>query len=217
MSLRLQNKLVKMPYICIKLKRMDLLNYINKGLTYENYIVRVEDELEAEIEIDDPKEIVQYYALGLQRMNRVFKTFNLMPVQEARIKNTANNFKFLIITEGWCGDASQILPVVEKLAIALNVEASYIFRDENLELMENYKTNGAISIPIIIGVAEDGSELFRFGPRPQYGMDLLHRFKNNPDIYSKEEFHEDLQKYYNNNKGVDIVNEILDLIDENVQ
>ena len=196
---------------------MDLLNYINKGLTYENYIIRVEDDLEAEIENEDPKEIVQYYALGLQRMNRVYKTFELTPVQEKRVKETANNFKILTITEGWCGDASQIIPVVEKIANTLNVESKYILRDENLELMENYKTNNAISIPIIIGVAEDGSELFRFGPRPQYGMELLHRFKNNPDIYSAEEFHEDLQKYYNNNNGVDILNEILDLIDENVQ
>lgn len=196
---------------------MDLLNYINKGLTYENYIIRVEDDLEAEIENEDPKEIVQYYALGLQRMNRVYKTFELTPVQEKRVKETANNFKILTITEGWCGDASQIIPVVEKIANTLNVESKYILRDENLELMENYKTNNAISIPIIIGVAEDGSELFRFGPRPQYGMELLHRFKNNPDIYSAEEFHEDLQKYYNNNKGVEILNEILDLIDENIQ
>ena len=71
---------------------MDLLNHINKGLTYENYIIRVEDDLEAERENEDPKEIVQYYALGLQRMNRVYKTFELTPVQEKRVKETANNF-----------------------------------------------------------------------------------------------------------------------------
>ena len=45
---------------------------------------------------------------------------------------------------------------------------------------------------------------------------MLARFKSNPDTYSADDFHEDLQKYYNNNKGEDIVNEILDLIDENI-
>ncbi|WP_334127105.1 thioredoxin family protein [Empedobacter brevis] len=195
---------------------MNLVEYINKGLTYENYIVRVEDDLENEIENDDPKEYVQYYALGLQRMNRIFKTFKLSPVQEKRIQSTANNLKFLIITEGWCGDASQILPVVEKLANALNSSTHYILRDENMELMEKYKTNGALSIPIIIGVNESNEEIFRFGPRPKAGMEMLARFKNNPDIYSADDFHEDLQRYYNENKGEDIVNEILDLIDENL-
>ncbi|MFV0140323.1 thioredoxin family protein [Empedobacter falsenii] len=195
---------------------MKLEEYINKGLTYEDYITRVEDELENEIENDDPKEYVQYYALGLQRMNRVYKTFKLNPAQETRIKSTANNFKLLIITEGWCGDASQILPVVERFANDLNVSTHYIFRDENMDLMEKYKTNGAASIPIIIGVNEDNEEAFRFGPRPKAGMEMLARFKNNPDKYSADEFHEDLQHFYNKNKGEDIVNEILDLIDENI-
>ena len=195
---------------------MNLTEYINKGLSYEDYITRVEDDLENEIENDDPKEYVQYYALGLQRMNRIFKTFKLNPAQETRVKSTSNNLKLLIITEGWCGDASQILPVVEKLTNALQVSTHYVLRDENLELMEKYKTNGAASIPIIIGVNEENEEAFRFGPRPQAGMEMLARFKSNPDTYSADDFHEDLQKYYNNNKGEDIVNEILDLIDENI-
>lgn len=195
---------------------MNLTEYINKGLSYEDYITRVEDDLENEIENDDPKEYVQYYALGLQRMNRIFKTFKLNPAQKTRVKSTSNNLKLLVITEGWCGDASQILPVVEKLANALNVSTHYVLRDENLELMEKYKTNGAASIPIIIGVNEENEEAFRFGPRPQAGMEMLARFKSNPDTYSADDFHEDLQKYYNNNKGEDIVNEILDLIDENI-
>lgn len=195
---------------------MNLTEYINKGLSYEDYITRIEDDLENEIENDDPKEYVQYYALGLQRMNRIFKTYKLNPVQETRVKSTANNLKLLVITEGWCGDASQILPVVEKLANALNVSTHYVLRDENMELMEKYKTNGAASIPIIIGVNEENEEAFRFGPRPQAGMEMLARLKSNPDTYSADDFHEDLQKYYNNNKGEDIVNEILDLIDENI-
>lgn len=207
----------KLTYICIKFIKMNLLENLDKGFNYEQYIVDVEDRLEAEIENDDPKEYVQYYALGLQRMNRIFKTFKLSSVQEKRLKETNNNFKFLIITEGWCGDASQIVPVVERLANVLSVETKYILRDENMGLMENYKTNGSISIPIIIAVSEEGEELFRFGPRPAYGMELLHKFKNNPDIYSSDEFHEDLQTYYNKNKGEDIVNELLDLIDENIE
>jgi len=195
---------------------MSLLDYIKNGYTYTEYITEVEDQLENEIENDDPKEFVKYYALGLQRMNRISKTFKFTPVQENRLKNTKNNFKLLTITEGWCGDGSQIVPVVEKIAEALKVESKYILRDQHLDLMENYKTNGALSIPIIIGVSEEGEELFRFGPRPAYGMELLAKFKKDPDIYTNEEFHDDIQKYYNSNKGEDILNELLDLVDESL-
>ncbi len=193
---------------------MSLNTYFTEGLSYENYIEYTEDALEAEIEIDDPQELVQYYAINLQRMRRIHKTFKFSNAQKKRIEAIENNFKILIITEGWCGDASQIVPIVERLAEALKVECKFVLRDQHMDLMENYKTNNTISIPIIVGVDQEGEELFRFGPRPARGMEILTKFKENPDRYSKEEFHEDLQRYYNENKGEDTVNELLDLIDE---
>lgn len=193
---------------------MNLNTYFPEGLNYENYIEVTEDALESEIEIDDPKELVQYYAINLQRMRRIHKTFKFNKAQQRRIDANELDFKFLIISEGWCGDASQIVPVVDRLAEALKVECKFVLRDEHLDLMENYKTNNALSIPIIIGVDSEGEELFRFGPRTERGMELLTNFKDNPDRISKEEFHENLQRYYNDNKGEDVINELLDLIDE---
>lgn len=193
---------------------MTLLEYIKNGYTYDNYIERIEDELEEQIELDDPKNYVQYYAINLQRMRRVYKTFKYNPVESQRVKNTKTDIKFLVISEGWCGDASQIVPVVDRLAADLKIEIKYIFRDNNLDLMENYKTNGALSIPIIIGVTPEGEEAFRFGPRPAKGMEFLAKYKKDPDKYSKDDFHEDLQRFYNENHGQDIINEILDLLEE---
>lgn len=192
---------------------MSLLDYFQKGYTYENYIERIEDELEEQIELDDPKGFVQYYALGLQRMRRVHKTFKYNPGLERRVKAITTDLKFLVISEGWCGDASQIVPVIEHLAKGLKTDLRFVFRDENMELMEDYKTNGALSIPILIGVTPEGEEAFRFGPRPAKGMEFLAKFKKDPDKYSKDDFHEDLQRFYNENHGQDIVIEILDLID----
>lgn len=193
---------------------MTLLDYLKNGYSYEKYIEKIEDQLEEQIELDDPKDYVQYYALNLQRMRRVHKTFKYNPVESNRVKNTKTDIKFLVISEGWCGDASQIVPVIDHLASDLNVELKFIFRDENLDLMENYKTNGALSIPILIGVTPNDEEAFRFGPRPAKGMEFLAKYKKDPDKYSKDDFHEDLQRFYNENHGQDIINEILDLIDE---
>lgn len=193
---------------------MSLNTYLEKGYNFEDYLEQIEDELERQIELDDPKGLVQYYALGLQRSRRVKKTFKYNPALEKRAKNMSTDVKFLIISEGWCGDASQIVPVVFSLAETMNIEAKIVFRDENLDLMENYKTNGSLSIPMIIGVTPEGEEAFRFGPRPAKAMEFTNRFKKDPDKYSKDDFHEDLQRFYNENHGQDIIVEILELIED---
>lgn len=195
---------------------MNLLDFIQKGYNFENYLERIEDELEEQIELDDPKDYVQYYAINLQRMRRIKKTFKYNPGLEKRAKSLNTDLKFLIISEGWCGDASQILPVVDTLANTMNIESRIVFRDENLDLMEDFKTNGTLSIPIIIGVTPEGEEALRFGPRTAKGMEFTNRFKQDPDKYSKNDFHEDLQRHYNDNHGQDIIIEILDLIQETI-
>mgnify|MGYP000647399079 CR=1 FL=1 len=51
-----------------------------------------------------------------------------------------------------------------------------------------------------------------WGPRPQYGTELLKKFKENPETYPREEFYNDLQVYYAKNKGKDAIQEILELL-----
>jgi len=193
---------------------MTLLDYINKGYSFENYLERIEDELEEQIELDDPKELVQYYAINLQRSRRIKKTFRYNPGMEKKAKSYNADLKFLIISEGWCGDASQIVPIVDNLANTMGIESKIVFRDENLGLMEEYKTNGSLSIPIVIGVTPDGEEAFRFGPRPAKAMEFTNRFKRDPDKYSKDDFYEDLQRFYNENHGQDVISEILEMVEE---
>ncbi len=51
-----------------------------------------------------------------------------------------------------------------------------------------------------------------WGPRPQFGNDLLKKFKENPDTYPREEFYNDLQVYYAKNRGKDAIEEIISLL-----
>ena len=61
---------------------------------------------------------------------------------------------WLIITEGWCGDAAQCIPTIEKIAAeSKNIETHYVLRDENLDLIDEYLTNNARSIPKLIACA----------------------------------------------------------------
>ncbi|MHC8520324.1 thioredoxin family protein [Rossellomorea sp. H39__3] len=65
----------------------------------------------------------------------------------------------IAITEDWCGDAMVNIPILLKLAEAAGIEVKMILRDENLELMDQYLTNGTSrSIPIFIFIDGEGKE-----------------------------------------------------------
>jgi hypothetical protein len=73
-----------------------------------------------------------------------------------------------VLTEAWCGDAAQIIPVLEKMAEASpHIELQLILRDEHLDIMDAFLTHNARSIPkMIVLDAETGDVLADWGPRP---------------------------------------------------
>lgn len=195
---------------------MNLTNYFENGLTYSDYLKKIENQLHDLKKSDPNSEMIQYYTLNLKRLQRMEKTFHLSDDQKAELKNNSKDFKILVISEGWCGDAAQVMPVVNAMAEEMGIEQKIVFRDENPELINNYLTDGAQSIPIFIGVNSEGKEIFKFGPRPTKGMELLKKHKENPESYTKEEFHNELQQWYNSDKGNSIFLELNNLMKSNI-
>lgn len=191
---------------------MNLSAYFNKGYNYTDYLKKIENQLNELENGNDPDGYAEFYSINLKRIDRLNKSFELSDEQKEKLSRVKPNFRILTISEGWCGDASQIVPVVEKIAEELGVEHHIVLRDQNLELMDAYLTNGSRSIPIFIGVDNDGNETFRFGPRPKGGMELLKKAKENPAGFDKDQFHIDLQLWYNKDKGNSIFNELYELI-----
>lgn len=191
---------------------MNLSVYLEKGFSYEDYLRKIEDQLFDLNQLGDEKGMAKYYLMNIKRMERLNKTFELTEEQKGRLKSIIPNFKLLIISEGWCGDAAQSMPVVNVIMQELGVEQKIVFRDENPELMDAYLTDGAKSIPMFIGINDEGNEIFRFGPRPKDGMDMLAKHKENPEVYTSDEFHKDLQIWYNQDKGESTFNELLAVI-----
>lgn len=184
---------------------MNLQNYVNKGVDFEVY----NQQTLAMVDAGDKGEMQQYYDLNAKRMRRLYKTFKLTEEQKEKLRNLKKPFHVLVISEAWCGDAAQILPILDIMLQETKVgEAKIIYRDENLELMDTYHTYGSHSIPILIGVNAKGEDFFRFGPRPAFGMELLAKHKADPVAYPKSEFYPDLQKRYNADKGQKIFDEL---------
>lgn len=188
---------------------MQLINYFNKGITFNEYLKNIDRE------INTPQlhtDFTQHTVLNQKRMQRLHKTFTLNEEQQSELAKITQHFDLLVISEAWCGDASQILPILNTMVNQLpQVQCRIVYRDQNIELMHQYQTNGSYAIPIVIGMNETGQEIFKYGPRPNFGTALLQQHKQNPEAYPKSEFYKDLQKAYNQDKGKTIYQDLLQL------
>ena len=185
----------------------NLTQFWDKAISFDEYINHIDETIVHPVNAD----YTEYYVLNARRIERLLKTYKADEAQKEQF--ALKNFKgrFLIITEGWCGDAAQSLPVLYKF-FKEDVEMRYILRDTHPDLMDMFLTNGSKSIPIVIVMDEDNNVLNHWGPRPEFGNELLRRFKEHEDTYPKEQFMQDVQTAYNKDKGHSIIAEVLDKI-----
>lgn len=188
--------------------------YLEKAMTFAEYIKLIDDLL-LDGKTTGPNQseaMVGYGKLNRQRMHRLEKTVVLNDSLIAKAKNAGSKWIWLVITEGWCGDAAQNIPIIEKIAAENpNIETRYVLRDENLDLMNKYLTNGARSIPKLIALdAETLQEIGTWGPRPQPAMDLFHELR---DLgLEKPVIMENIQRWYIGDKNQTLQREFEELI-----
>lgn len=185
-------------------------NYWDKAISFEEYMNVAEQRFRNNPDKNDDHQ--EYYELGLQRMNRTLKTLKLDENQLEILHSKNFDGKILIISEPWCGDASATVPTVSKFFEAAGNEVKIFLRDSDTTLIDQFLTDGTQSIPKVLILNEDLTLKNSWGPRPKYGLELLKKFKENPETYPREEFYNDLQVYYAKNRSKDAIDEILELI-----
>jgi Thioredoxin len=185
--------------------------YLAKAITYQAYTALFASLLAQDRTTgpDQSAAMVHFTQLNQQRMHRLDKVIELLPETVTLIRGISLPQTWLVLTEAWCGDAAQSVPVMHAVA-ALNplIELKLLLRDENLGLMDQYLTNGVSrSIPKLIGVDTTTSEeLFVWGPRPAPLQEIFMQLKA-----EGMEFHqikEELQRWYNKDKTVTIQQEL---------
>jgi hypothetical protein len=191
-------------------------NYIEKSMTFAEYIKLIDDLL-LDGKTTGPNQseaMFNYGKLNRKRMHRLEKTIVLNDSLKEKARRVERKLIWLIITEGWCGDAAQNIPTIEKIAAENpNIETRYVLRDENLELMDKYLTNDARSIPKLICLdGETLQELGTWGPRPQAAMDYFYELKNLG--MEKPLMMENIQRWYLSDKEQSLQNEFEKLLDE---
>jgi hypothetical protein len=185
--------------------------YLEKAFSYETY-KKLTDDLLAQDKTTGPNQseaFIHYTRLNQQRMHRLEKTTGILSAAKDLILAIRQPQTWLVLTEAWCGDAAQSLPVMQLLA-QLNplIDLRLLLRDENPGLMDQYLTGGVSrSIPKLIGLdTATRQELFTWGPRPTVLQESFGRMRAEGISYDliKEEF----QHWYNKDKTVSIQMEI---------
>ncbi|MCO5231156.1 MAG: thioredoxin family protein [Chitinophagales bacterium] len=158
------------------------------------------------------EELLTYAKMNLQRMKRIDKSFKEDEQFRIFLGGFQGKIKVLAITEGWCGDASQSVPVVANIAKnhADKLELKVILRDEDTELIDQFLTNGGRSIPKFIFLGENNQLLGNWGPRPKVLQEIFIEMKKNNLPF--DELSEKLHSWYGKDKARTIQSELMELI-----
>jgi hypothetical protein len=189
---------------------------IDQGFTYSQFVEFTEQLVRGNRTTgsNQSEAYLDYTRMSLQRMRRWDKTAKVSPEIEKLVQSIQEAQVWLMITEAWCGDGSQCIPYLAKLA-DLNplIQLRIIMRDENPEIMDAYLTNGARSIPKLIAFSKDlNSELFTWGPKPEYLLNRHREYKLDSQGKEYKEFLDEIHLWYARNKNQDLETELFRII-----
>ena len=187
---------------------------LQKAISYTSYRKLISD-LIASGKSSGPiqsEDLLNYSKLNDRRMTRLDKTIQLSHETLLALKKIDKPITWLVLTEGWCGDAAQTLPVINKIADESDlITLKIIFRDEHEELMSHFLTNGGKSIPKLIVLNSENDVLNTWGPRPNIATKMVQDYKNTHGQLDAA-FKQELQVWYNKNKGVNIQENMVGLL-----
>lgn len=154
-----------------------------------------------------------YSTLNETRMNRLDKTMKVTDENILALKSLKREYIWLVISEGWCGDAAQILPILYKMAEESGkIDLKIVLRDENEDLMNLFLTKKAKAIPIVIVIdKETGEVLGSWGPRPKGAADFVKNYKKEFGAID-ESAKTELQLWYLHDKGLSTQEELINLM-----
>lgn len=174
---------------------MDLKSYFDKGLSYDQYVGLLEDNLD------------------LHQLH--YKKFSVGASEEGRLKS-AKPVKIMVLTEPWCGDSLAIFPVVRKIAEVNDWPIKVLRRDENPGLMDQFLTRNARAVPVFLFLDESFSLIFRFGPRPKAAQDIFEKYRQEfkAGKLEKSEIIKKIRAFYSKNRGQAILSELMAILEE---
>ena len=198
----------------MKKESMILPNQLGNTYTFEAYKEHVSD-LVSQGKTSGPEQredLIHYTELNAKRMKRVEKTTVLTEAVKENLFQLSQPMTWLLISEAWCGDAAQIVPVIGKIAAETeHLDLKIILRDEHEEIMDQYLTNGGRSIKKLICLDDQHREVFSWGPRPKTIQQVVTDTKAE-GITDHAILVERIQNAYNQDRSSSIQQELSELM-----
>ncbi|MBD3864183.1 MAG: hypothetical protein ACI9NI_000728 [Olleya marilimosa] len=188
---------------------------LDNSMSYVEYrelvMTKVENNSNTGHEVTEA--LANYTMLNNKRMKRWDKTIKIGEGVADAIKHKKFNQTWIVITESWCGDAAHVIPVINKIAeLNQGINFRVVLRDDNEALMDQFLTNGSRSIAkLIILDTATKDVIATYGPRPSTATLLVNDYKAKYGILTPE-FKEELQQWYNKDKGQTVIADLVSLI-----
>lgn len=187
---------------------------LENAFTYQQFMELAKQKAEVVTQgkqVSEDPSLDEHRPLNMQRASRVEKTTELIPELAEIVQKIDTTQYWVVITEDWCGDSAQNLPVLHMIASANPIiRFSILERDKNTDLIDMYLTNGTRSIPILVAFNETGKELFRWGPRPAAAAEIIRQAK--AEGLEKEEMYNKLHLWYAKDRGKHLQAEFVTLL-----
>jgi len=127
----------------------------------------------------------------------------------AQARERGADWHLLALSEDWCGDAVNTLPVIARLAEAVGWDFRVLSRDDNPDLMDGHLTGGTSrSIPVVIVYDAGFQEIGWWGPRPEEIQDWV--LEEGLEMPSNERYKR-VRRWYARDRGRTTLQEILDV------
>lgn len=192
------------------------ISKIKNRYSYEDYKNLSEELVEQKrtTGLSQSESLIEYTKLNYFRMTRVDKTMVIKSDVKKAVESIDEKKYWILITESWCGDAAQIVPIIGRLAeLNKNIELTIVLRDENPELMNKYLTNGSKSIPMLISLNKNFEEEWHLGPRPKPAQAMVIENKETQAL-SHDEMKKQVQLWYAEDKTNTTQQEIMKKINQ---
>jgi hypothetical protein len=161
--------------------------------------------------LEQSESLLAYSLLNEQRMNRWDKHYQVGAGLNAVMQQMPAGWHMVVIAEGWCGDAAQMIPALHQMAmLGVDWKFSIVLRDDHPKWMDAFLTNGARAIPIAILFDVNQEYVLHWGPRPQEAVQLIKNAKEQgipSDVWKTT-----LHKWYATNKQMALETEWMALM-----
>lgn len=156
---------------------MDLNQWYEKGMDPDTYIEAMDENKD--------------------NLLHIYDGFKPPEDNEFNRKLADKNLRVIVLTEDWCGDAMLNIPILLHISEQANMPVKVLLRDDNLELMDQYLTNGkSRSIPIFIFIDESGKRVAKWGPRAEKIQEFVDESTNQLPSKDDENYSEKAKEMY---------------------